>query len=122
MNERDMVERLNQAREFEHTVGAFTFRLRMLSRGAVTRIYSRYEGPSAYLDAMAATLAESVLWVRGATTDDLGLSGEAELLPETPAAAREFLAEQTDIANQLARELSERMKARFDAIEGDRKN
>lgn len=122
MNERDLVDRLNQAREFEHAVGAFTFRLRMLSRGAVQRIYSRCDGPSAYLEAMAETLAESILWVRGATTRDLGLPGDPVPLPETQKAAREFLSEQTDIANQLAAELSARMKARFDAIEGDRKN
>ena len=66
-------------------------------------------------------LAESVLSIRGATVRDLGLDGD-EPLPETPEAAKEYLAEHLKVADALSTELDRRTHERMQRIEGDAKN
>lgn len=112
---------LQRAREFEHTIGSVTFRCRMPTMAQARRIYARYDGPSRLVEGMQDMLAESVLGIRGATMRDLGLDGD-EALPDTPEAAREYLAERIEVADALVGELSRRSNERQKKIEGDAKN
>lgn len=122
ISDRDLARRLAAAREFEHTVGGVLFRLRTPSKAAIARIYARFEGPAAYVEAMAEVLSQSVYGISGATTKDLGLPGDVEELPDTPLAAREYLAEHAEAANEMAQELWQRASKRYDEIDGDLKN
>ena len=108
------------AREFEHTIGAITFRLRIPKQSSVRSAYARMEDEPVVAK-MADTLSLSLLWIRGATRRDLGLDSD-DLLPETDFAAREYVAEHPAAADELVIELYRRMRERYERIEGDAKN
>jgi hypothetical protein len=126
MTPRVLERRLAEAREFEHTIGSLTFRLRIPTRTELRVIVIRHNGMGTPADAAAANadiLAAALLSVRGdASTRNLGITGEAETLPETPEAARAFVSENLTEADMLIAVLSEKMTARSDAIEADKKN
>lgn len=121
MSATDLRAQLNRAREFEHTVGNVTFRCRIPTMQQARRCYAKYDGPERLVAGMQDMLADSVLSIRGATMRDLGLDSD-DALPDTQEAAREYLAEHIDAADELVSELSRRSQERQKVIEGDAKN
>lgn len=120
MNNSELRALLDRAREYEHVVGAVTFRMRIPSTKQVARIYGRADGD--YAEAMSEVLSQSLLSIVGATTADLALPGEPQPLPDTPESAREYLSDHMPAATELAAELMRRYQERVSKIEGDSKN
>lgn len=126
LSDADLSRRLAEAREFQHTIGAVTFRLRVPARAEARLALLKYGGelksPGDWAAGNAGVLRESLLSICGATTADISLPGEPEPLPETPAGAWAYIAEHPVVLDALQEELTERTKARFESIEGDAKN
>lgn len=126
MNDREMIARLNQARDFEHTIGKVTFGLRVPTRSELRVTVVKHGGHlSSAGDVMASNAAivqQSLLWARGATTADVGLPGDPAPLPETSAGAWAYVSEHPDVLDALREALTDKTVARFDAIEADEKN
>lgn len=126
MSDRDLSQRLALAREFEHEIGGKTFRLRLPTRSELRVTLLKHGLDFASAGAVAASnlavVREALLWGRGITTADIGLPGDPEPLPETPAGAWAYVAEHTEVLDELRDVLMERAEARFDSIEADVKN
>jgi hypothetical protein len=112
---------LAEVREFEHTLGDLTFRLRLPSKDAVRMTYARLGDGAPIEEKMGAVLKASLLWVVGATHRDLGLDRD-DPLPRTAYAAAEYVAEHLEVADELVLELFRRLQDRLGEIEGDAKN
>lgn len=125
ISESEFLRLLSSVREFDHTIGPLTFRLRLPTETDIHSIYVENGLDEKTIERIAATFAiaaRCVLGVTGATTADLGLPGEAQSLPNTAAVARELLADRRDIAETLQNEITRRYAERKAMLDTDRKN
>lgn len=111
--------RLDVARSFSHTIGHITFRCRLIPELRVAGIYAKHPGSN--VEAARELLAETVLGMRGATTEDLHLDGK-EPIDDSKEAAVMLLDDRQDIAIELAAEIASRVAKRSKVIEADAKN
>lgn len=122
MDVKEIRERLQAERTFDHTVGAIKFRVHIPAESRVTRAYTSFSGPAAWFDAMNMVALEAVVGMTGASTADLRLPGDPAPLLDSPESIALLLEERQDIATELGNEINARLMARREAIEADRKN
>jgi len=126
MTDDQLAQRIAQAREYERTIKAMTFRLRIPTRNEMRVMWAeaRDGGGDAALRIAASftILRTSLLSVRGATTADLKLPGDVEPLPSTLASALALVDHRDDLAMELNDELLEKMRVRNEELEADEKN
>lgn len=112
--------RLDIARSFSHTIGHLTFRCRLVPH--VRAIGALERNRDSATEAARALLTLCVLGVKGATTEDLGLDGDAEPIPDSTEFLGMLLDSRPDLVLLLADEITTRINARSVTIEADTKN
>lgn len=125
ISESQFARRLAEAVEFEHKIGAITFRLRLPTRSQLRSTVLRHDGLSdtaSRVAAMAECALQALIGADGITTKDLGLPGDPEPLPNSATVARAYVADNLDALDELSDVLHERMNARQRALEDDLKN
>lgn len=118
-------KRLREARAFEHTSGTLTFSLEIPTRAELRVLVLSHENMGS--DAARAACLQAITLgalrsVRGATTRDIGLAGEALPLPETAQVARAIAADNLELLDELQERVNARIRERSEQLEADEKN
>ncbi|MCU0898161.1 MAG: hypothetical protein MUC55_11755 [Burkholderiales bacterium] len=126
MDTAELKLRYEGAREFDHWVGGRRYRLRIPTQSAARQVFKRLEAAGERLDIenfARELLPEHVIgWDAIPAAWLVPDADPCDPLPWSPTAARLLMAEDQQLASELAGPLFERFLARRDALEEARKN
>lgn len=129
MDAQELARRLDEARTFEHPVGAISYRLQIPARinqprvlAGMREVVNAEPGADDTSSRLVEILGPMVVGIQGATSADVCIEGPPEPLADSPEIARLVLSERLEDAARLCEVLSRRMVERNAQLQADRKN